>query len=109
MNNTDSTQVTAYRADLMIQKSAISDNNGDGYFDAVDSTTMTDQNKKIRYTLAYDNIGNASASGAVISEKIPAQTCYVIGSLESNIPAGTVIECSADSGVNYTYIPIGTT
>ena len=109
MNNTDSTQVTAYRADLMIQKSAISDNNGDGYFDAVDSTTMTDQNKKIRYKLEYDNIGNASASGAMISEKIPPQTCYVIGSLESNIPAGTVIEYSADSGVNYTYTPIGTT
>ena len=109
LNNTDSTEVTAYRADVMIQKSAISDTNNDGIYDLLDSPTMTDKDQKIRYTLEYDNIGNASASGAMISEKIPAQTCYVIGSLESNIPAGTVIEYSADSGVNYDYFPIGTT
>jgi uncharacterized repeat protein (TIGR01451 family) len=77
LNNTDSTQVTAYRADVMIQKKALSDTNRDGIYDLLDSPTMTDKDQKIRYTLEYDNIGNAPASGVMMNEKIPAQTCYV--------------------------------
>ena len=103
------TQVTAYRADLMIAKSARSDTNTDGIYDLLDSPTMTDKGQTIRYILEYDNIGNAPASGVVMNEKIPAQTCYRIGSIESNQPAGTLLEYSNDGGINYTYTPIGTT
>jgi uncharacterized repeat protein (TIGR01451 family) len=109
LNNTDSTQVTAYRADVMIQKKALSDTNRDGIYDLLDSPTMTDKDQKIRYTLEYDNIGNAPASGVVMNEKIPAQTCYVVGSLEANQPAGTLLEYSNDGALSYTYTPVGST
>ena len=93
-NNSDQTSTTVYRPDLVITKTAVSDTNGDGIFDLVDNAVMTDAGQKIRYTLGYDNIGNTVASGVVLSEMIPAQTCYIVGSLEQTKPLRTHIEYS---------------
>ena len=93
-NNIDTTMVSVYRPDLVIRKSAMSDNNNDKTYDLLDSTVMTDAGKTIRYTLKYDNIGNTAAQDVVMSEAIPAQTCYVVGSLEQTKPAGTVVKYS---------------
>jgi len=108
-NNSDQTSTTVYRPDLVITKTAVSDTNGDGIFDLVDNAVMTDAGQKIRYTLGYDNIGNTVASGVVLSEMIPAQTCYIVGSLEQTKPLRTHIEYSNNSSQTYTYIPVGAT
>ena len=106
VNNTDDTTTNTYKADLVILKDGISDNNADGSYSSGDSSTTTALGKNIRYTISYDNIGNTFADNAVINEKIPNNTCFTIGSI-ANIQTGMVVEYSDTNGSSYSYTPLG--
>ncbi len=91
-DNADTTQVLACRTDLMTRKNWVADRDGDGSFSgANDSMTLANQSDVIEYTVEYDNIGNAPAENAVITEEIPAWTCLNVSSLKANVPAGATL------------------
>ena len=81
-NNIDSTTVTIYRPDVMIQKSVVDKPTND--------ETWTEAGSTLTYNLEYNNIGNAGADNVVISEIIPEGTTYEEGTL--TLPPGASVE-----------------
>ncbi|MDR2190806.1 MAG: hypothetical protein LBP53_06645 [Candidatus Peribacteria bacterium] len=102
LNNEAISSTMVYLADVMVEKSAIVDSNADGLFSGNDSTEIVSKGKKIRYRLAYHNIGNYSAENVVLRDKLPADTCFVIGSVV--IPEKSWIEYSNDKGMTWSYV-----
>ncbi len=103
-NNTATSTTTVYRADLRLKKDGISAG-ADGVFGtADDSASVANPGDKLKYTLGYNNVGNTDAAHTVLSEMIPAGTCFSTGSL-TDVPAGSTVEYSNDDGSSYTYIP----
>jgi hypothetical protein len=76
-NNIDTTSTTVYRPDLTINKTATVDLDNNNVFTTgtTDSTIAAYQNRTIRYKLEYDNIGNATANNAYVTEK---DTCWYL-------------------------------
>ncbi|MEO0405072.1 MAG: hypothetical protein AAF193_09390, partial [Bacteroidota bacterium] len=110
-NNDDDSSVTVYRADVTINKSGISSNEDqDGVVGSPnaavtqDPEVFTEVGDTVTYSFEYENVGNADASDVVISETIPAGTCYKVGS-NTTIP-GAVLEYSDDDGATWAYTPV---
>jgi len=59
----------------------------------------------VEYTIDITNNGSASATTVEITDSIPANTVFVVGS----ITAGDTIEYSDDNGATWTYVPVGVT
>ncbi len=85
-NNTDLCGAVVYRADPFILKSVANTTGASNLAEAGDTLT---------YTLPYGNAGNFAASGATISDNLPAGTTFVQGSL-TGVPANATAEY--DSG-----------
>ena len=102
VNNVAISTTMVYLADVVIEKSAIVDSNSDGLFGGSDSTTAVGKGKSIQYTLKYDNIGNFNAKHVVISDSLPDEVSFEMGSL--TLPALGTVEYSTDRGMNRDYI-----
>lgn len=101
-NNEAVSSTMVYLADVTIEKSAIVDSNSDGIFGAGDSTTAIGKGKTVQYTLRYANIGNYSAKNVVISDSLPEELAFEVGSI--SLPASGTVEYSKDKGMNRNYI-----
>ncbi|MFO0749417.1 MAG: DUF11 domain-containing protein [Myxococcota bacterium] len=96
-NNAASCGATVYRADPMVAKSAAG-------FGATPPFTAGDQ---VTFTIAYNNVGGASASDVVIEDYFAEGIPYIVGSFK-NLPDGAVLELDDGSG-NFDYVtPAGT-
>jgi uncharacterized repeat protein (TIGR01451 family) len=64
----------------------------------------------LTYTLQLGNAGEGRASTVAVTDNLPAQVLFKIGSVQQTLPAGVTatVEYSADNGANWTYVP-GTT
>ncbi|MDR2415916.1 MAG: DUF11 domain-containing protein [Candidatus Peribacteria bacterium] len=102
VNNEAVSSTMVYLADVMIEKRAIVDSNGDGVFSGDDSTEAVRKGKRIKYRVSYENIGNYSAENVVLRDSLPADTCFVIGSV--NAPRRSWIEYSSDKGMSWSYV-----
>jgi uncharacterized repeat protein (TIGR01451 family) len=67
--------------------------------------TVAARGQTITYTLSYENVGGARATGVTIQDSIPASTAYVAGSLAINTGSGWVTLTDADDGDQGAYIP----
>jgi uncharacterized repeat protein (TIGR01451 family) len=104
-NNSDSSSTRVYRANISVQKTGTSVGEDGVLGTADDSTSVTNPNEVIHYTITYDNSGNTDAADTIISDRIPTDACFVIGSILP--PAGTITEYSSDNESTWTYIPSG--
>ena len=63
----------------------------------------------LTYTIAFSNTGTLAASSLVVSDPIPANTDFKVGSVTTS-PGTTgltvVVAYSKDSGVTWTYTPV---
>jgi uncharacterized repeat protein (TIGR01451 family) len=91
-----------YMADLFLIKKWVSED-ANGWFLSW-SSTVTEPNKNIRYTLEYNNLGTSYATWVVIEEKIPENTCFTIGSM-SGMSSDSIVEYSNDWWSTYVYVP----
>ncbi len=105
-NNDDSSTTTVYRADLMLVKTGVSAGR-DGIFGTTDDTTdEANAGDQLRYRLEYNNIGNITAKESVITENIPVDICFTVGSIAS-LPATAKVSYSNDEGSTWNYAPNG--
>jgi uncharacterized repeat protein (TIGR01451 family) len=102
VNNEATSSTMVYLADVMIEKSAIVDSNGDGVFSGDDATDAVGKGKKIQYTLQYDNIGNYSAENIVLRDSVPSEVCFELGSI--TLSGENTIEYSNDKGMTWNYM-----
>ena len=63
----------------------------------------------LTYTIAFTNTGGLAATGLIVTDPIPANTDFKVGSVTSNL--GTtgltvVVEYSNDNGSTWTYTPV---
>lgn len=63
----------------------------------------------LTYTIIFTNTGGIPATGLIVTDPIPADTDFKVGSVTTNL--GTtgltvVVEYSNDSGVSWTYTPV---
>ncbi len=93
-NNVAACDFAVYRADLMAEKTV---DNLDGASDAV-----ADAGDRLRYRLAYDNIGDATAEGAFMEDAIPDGVDFIVGSV-SGVTSGAVVRYSDDGGASWDY------
>lgn len=59
----------------------------------------------VEYTIGITNNGGTAATDVVVSDPIPANTSFVVGSISST-PAATAVQYSNDSGTTWTYTPV---
>ncbi|HEV2147978.1 MAG TPA: DUF11 domain-containing protein [Longimicrobiaceae bacterium] len=61
----------------------------------------------LTYTLQFGNGGEADASGVVVTDLLPAQLLFKLGSLQETLPAGVsaTVAFSADGGASWSYVP----
>ena len=86
-NNSDTCGTTVYRADPMVIKTAQGIDH-DGPFTA---------GERVRFDVAYNNVGPWPADGVVLEDYFPADVPFVWGSL-STPPAGAVVASDDGSG-----------
>lgn len=67
--------------------------------------TVAARGQIITYTLSYENVGGAHATGVTIQDPIPASTTYVNGSMAINTGSGWVGLTDAADGDQGTYVP----
>lgn len=62
---------------------------------------------ELTYTLHFGNGGEADAAGVVVTDLLPAQLHFKLGSLQETLPAGVSAEAafSADGGTSWTHAP----
>ncbi len=58
----------------------------------------------ITYTLNYSNTGNENATSTVLTDKIPQNTAFVVGSVSAE--SGVSISYSNDNGSTWNYTPV---
>jgi uncharacterized repeat protein (TIGR01451 family) len=88
---------SVYAFDLVVTKEDYScgaDNDCSATTD--NSTSYVRNSEIINYDIEYENAGNDSTSGVYITDVIPNGTCYVVNSIEANLPSGTTILYSND-------------
>ncbi len=70
---------------------------------ASSSTPGTD----LTYTLQFGNAGEGSASAVVVTDSLPAQVQFKIGSVQQTLPAGVTatVAYSSDNGATWAYTP----
>ncbi|MDP2342189.1 MAG: OmpA family protein [Deltaproteobacteria bacterium] len=101
-NNTSTSTVTVFRADVVLTKSGVSCAKDPSC--ATQEPDFVNVGDIVQYTLAYSNEGDAAAADTVIEDVLPLGTCYRVGTLEERKPDGTQALFS-DDGVNYGYQP----
>lgn len=82
-NNTDASNVSVYMPDVTVHKTGFSVANNDPNF--------VDINSLVEYKVEYQNKGNIDAQNVNITDPIPVDSCFVIGSI-TNLPTGATIE-----------------
>ena len=117
LNNLDEDTTFVYRADVTTTKNGF----GCGLDD--DCATTGDNNEAfvqageiLQYDITYQNVGNLAAANTILQENIPFETCYEVGSIEANLPAGTSVRyAKIGDGVqpfspvgSFQYVPVGT-
>ncbi|MDD2346727.1 MAG: FG-GAP-like repeat-containing protein [Kiritimatiellae bacterium] len=85
-NNTDSTETVVYRADVAVRKSVVDARTGD--------SDWTESGNFLKYTIEYNNLGNAVARDTVISEIVPEGTTLV----SINNPDGSTVVYYPEAG-----------
>jgi len=63
----------------------------------------------LAYTIAFSNTGTLAASSLVVSDPIPANTDFKVGSVTNNLGTtglSVVVAYSKDSGTTWTYTPV---
>ncbi|MCB9809822.1 DUF11 domain-containing protein [Candidatus Peribacteria bacterium] len=109
-NNTASSSTVAYRADVLTTKTGTTcDTATDDCAvpeASYDAGLYTELGEYLQYTVTYNNAGNTDAEDVIITDPIPAGSCYVVGSLEADQPVGTVLEYSADDMLSWSYTPV---
>ncbi|HEU0080272.1 MAG TPA: hypothetical protein VFQ76_21675, partial [Longimicrobiaceae bacterium] len=70
---------------------------------AASSTPGTD----LTYTLQFGNAGEGSASAVVVTDSLPVQVLFKIGSVMQTLPAGVTaaVAYSSDNGASWSYVP----
>lgn len=63
---------------------------------------------ELTYTLQFGNGGEADASGVVVTDLLPGQLLFKVGSLEEALPSGVAatVAYSADGGASWTHTPV---
>jgi uncharacterized repeat protein (TIGR01451 family) len=61
----------------------------------------------LTYTLQFGNGGEADATGVVLTDLLPAQLLFKLGSLQQTLPSGitAAVAFSADGGASWTHTP----
>ena len=59
----------------------------------------------VDYTIDIDNTGAASATGVMLVDAIPANTAFVVGSVNTSPAVGPTVEYSDDNATTWTYTP----
>lgn len=62
---------------------------------------------ELTYTLQFGNGGEADAAGVVVTDLLPAQLGFKLGSVQETLPAGVTatVAFSADGGATWTHAP----
>lgn len=61
----------------------------------------------LTYTLQFGNAGEGSAAAVVVTDSLPAQVLFKIGSVQQTLPAGVTatVAYSSDNGASWSYVP----
>lgn len=103
-NNKDESLTLVYLSDVIIEKTAIVDSDGNEiYGNTGDSKDMAKKGDHVKYSLKYDNIWNYAAENVVILETIPVDTCFKVGSIK--VPQAANIQYSNDWWLTWDYSP----
>jgi streptogramin lyase len=104
-NNSATTTVTVWRADIITTKDGYSCGADNVCGNSDDSQTSASIGETLRYKIEYDNIGNTDAKNVILQELVPAGTCFKVGSITPI--SGASIEYSSDSASSWGYTPVG--
>lgn len=62
----------------------------------------------LAYTVQFANAGEYAASSVVVTDQVPTQVMFKLGSLTQSLPAGlgTMVAYSRDGGISWDYTPV---
>lgn len=63
---------------------------------------------ELTYSMQVANAGEFAARGVVVSDSVPPQVVFKLGSVGQTLPGGVTaaVEYSSDAGVTWTYVPV---
>ena len=77
---------------------------------AVNPSGTQSPSTDLTYTITITNTGNTPAVNVVVTDTLPGEVDFQVGSVVNNLPAGigVTVEYSDDGGTTWTYVPTST-